>query len=310
MDQLWGIVAFFNPAKFRRRLENYRVFRDRLDIPLLVVELSFDGRFELGATDADMLIQISGGAILWQKERLLNLALAALPEACTKVVWLDCDLVFGRSDWAAATTALLDRHPLLQPFSHAHFMPPDWRPDDLEAVALEVKHPPAFLIAGGAAVEAAIAFTTNSVVQMPYTPGIAWAARRELLSRHRIYDACILGGGDGALMRAAYGRPSLTRDLQRMSDERYRHYLAWAEPFHHALGGETVGFVPGNVHHMWHGASPQRRYTRRHGELARFDFEPAGDIAVGSNGAWEWASAKPDLHAFARDYFIGRSEDS
>jgi hypothetical protein len=41
----------------------------------VTVELSFDGRFELAGSDADILIQLSGGAVLWQKERLLNLAL-------------------------------------------------------------------------------------------------------------------------------------------------------------------------------------------------------------------------------------------
>lgn len=308
MDELWGITAYFNPAKYRRRLENHRYFRQRLGIPLLAVELSFDGQFELAATDADRIVQISGGAILWQKERLLNVALAALPRGCTKVAWLDCDIIFGRSDWAEATSSLLDRHPLLQPFSHAQFMPPDWQPGE-QADSLEVKHPPAFLIAEGAPVEAAIAFARDGARQMAYTPGIAWAARRELLTRHLFYDACIMGGGDGALMRAAYGFPWLTRDLQRMGPERYAHYLAWAEPFRESLDGETVGFVPGNVYHMWHGASTRRRYTRRHEGFAQFEFNPTVDIALAANGAWRWASSKPDMHAFARDYFIERNED-
>ena len=36
------------------------------------MELSFDGEFELEEKDADILIQLSGGAVLWQKERLLK----------------------------------------------------------------------------------------------------------------------------------------------------------------------------------------------------------------------------------------------
>jgi len=49
------------------------------------VELSFDGRFELTDDDADILVQLSGGAVLWQKERLLNLALNAVPSAVKNV---------------------------------------------------------------------------------------------------------------------------------------------------------------------------------------------------------------------------------
>jgi hypothetical protein len=55
------------------------MFRANLGAPLVTVELSFDGRFELTDQDADVLIQLCGGALLWQKERLLNLALKAVP---------------------------------------------------------------------------------------------------------------------------------------------------------------------------------------------------------------------------------------
>ena len=39
---------------------------------------------------------------MWQKERLLNLAVAALPPGCTKVAGLDSDLVFRPRDWPGA----------------------------------------------------------------------------------------------------------------------------------------------------------------------------------------------------------------
>jgi hypothetical protein len=96
---LWGITSFFNPAGFDSRRANYRTFRSRLNVPLLTVELSFADGFELQPTDAEILLQISGGDVMWQKERLLNLALAALPPDCDLVAWLDCDVIFGSSDW-------------------------------------------------------------------------------------------------------------------------------------------------------------------------------------------------------------------
>ena len=39
---LWAITCYFNPVGYRRRLENYRMFRQRLKVPLVAVELSFD----------------------------------------------------------------------------------------------------------------------------------------------------------------------------------------------------------------------------------------------------------------------------
>jgi hypothetical protein len=44
---MWALTTYFNPVRYKRRLSNYRIFRSKLDIPLVTVELSFDGEFEL-----------------------------------------------------------------------------------------------------------------------------------------------------------------------------------------------------------------------------------------------------------------------
>ena len=67
---LWAITSYFNPSRYRRKLENYRVFRERLAVPLIAVEHDVEGRFELGPGDADVLVRVAGGDVLWQKERV------------------------------------------------------------------------------------------------------------------------------------------------------------------------------------------------------------------------------------------------
>src|SRR5437660_265447 len=96
---LWAITAYFNPQHYQRRLHNFHVFRRNLKIPLLAVELGYDGGFDLRTGDVDILLQRPGQDVLWQKERLLNLALAALPATVGKVVCLDCDILLERDDW-------------------------------------------------------------------------------------------------------------------------------------------------------------------------------------------------------------------
>src|SRR5262245_42591250 len=81
-NRLWAITSYFNPAGYRNRRENYRLFRERLAVPLVTVEWARDGRFALGPEDAEVLVQVSGGDVLWQKERLLNVALRHLPDDC------------------------------------------------------------------------------------------------------------------------------------------------------------------------------------------------------------------------------------
>jgi hypothetical protein len=60
---LWAITSFFNPIRYESRRSAYKIFRKNLRGPLVTVELSFDGLFDLQINDADILIQISGGAI-------------------------------------------------------------------------------------------------------------------------------------------------------------------------------------------------------------------------------------------------------
>jgi hypothetical protein len=304
-DALWAITAYFNPVGYRRRLTNFRLFRKHLAVPLLAVELSYGKDFELRESDADILVQLRGDDVLWQKERLLNLALKALPPACRAVAWLDCDIVFEAADWPSRTMRALERFVLVQPFSHLHYMRPDWSPGRPPASDECPHHPPAFLIASGLSVEACLA---NPIVRTDHAPGMAWAAHRDFLQRHSFYDACIVGGADSVIVRAAYGCLHDATRLQRMSSRKMEHYFAWAQPFHRSVRG-SVGFVDGNLFHLWHGSLQDRRYHARQSALAPFDFDPYSDIALDGNGVWRWNSDKPGMHQYVRDYFAARHED-
>src|SRR2546421_3462219 len=135
--ELWAITCYFNPAGYRRRLANYRVFRERLAVPLVAVELAYGPNFELDQNDADILVQLRGHDVMWQKERLLNLALRALPRDCKNLVCLDCEIVFATTDWPEHVSRLLRRYAILQPFSHAHHLPRKWTLGNFQPAAAE-----------------------------------------------------------------------------------------------------------------------------------------------------------------------------
>ena len=71
----------------------------------------------------------------------------------------------------------------------------------------------------------------------------------------------------------------------------------------------SVGYVPGDVAHLWHGTRQDRRYDERVAGFGAFDFDPADDISADHNGAWRWNSPKPAMHDYVRDYFSARRED-
>ena len=119
---VWAITTYYNPVRYGRRLSNYKIFRDNLAIPLVSIELSFDGKFDLTEGDADILIQVCGGALVWQKERLLNLALKAVPADVEHVAWLDCDVILKKNDWALEAKKHLQDQNVVQLFSEAVFI--------------------------------------------------------------------------------------------------------------------------------------------------------------------------------------------
>ena len=301
-DDFWAITAYFNPAGYRSKYANYRQFRKHLALPLMAIELAYGPDFELKDDDAEIVLRRRGRDVLWQKERLLNIALAALPSRCRRIAWVDCDVIFETKDWPRHTRDLLDRFTLVQPFSHVHRMPRGCAPDQERPPNTELLSSVSFLIAAGMPTAECLG---NPASQNQCTPGYAWAADRDVLENHGLYDACIVGGGDSAMVRAAYGRFEDALRLQCLDRD---HYLAWATPFHQTVRS-NVGHLAGNLRHLWHGDTSHRRYRQRNLELAKFEFNPAADIAADCDNVWRWNSDKPTLHEFVRDYFSSRRED-
>jgi hypothetical protein len=177
---LWAINAYFNPMRYRRRLANYQTFREHLSVPLITVELSYGAEeFDLREGEADVLIQLRGQDILWQKERLLNVGLGALPSECTKVVWLDCDVIFGEDGWAEEVNRLLDEFPLVQAFSHVHYLPRDLPADEVGLADAEFSRSSvASAVASGLSAHTCLSRPPETPYQDRNSTGYAWAARR------------------------------------------------------------------------------------------------------------------------------------
>jgi len=305
---LWAISSYYNPHGYVRRLENYRLFRRHLGLPLLSVELTFDGRYELDASDAQIMVRLAGGAVLWQKERLLNIALARLPLSCESVVWMDCDVIFPRNDWAPRLEEQLANYPLVQPFAQIVHLPADFAVGHAPDPALVRSAPSAAsLIANGASAADCLG-KAGEFQHRKRVPGFVWAARRELLAEHGFYDACITGGGDVAMAAAAYRVPDAAASWQAMNRHQSAHYLAWAKRFARDVKGQ-IGLVETDLWHLWHGQRKDRRFYQRYLELRPFDFDPARDVIHAPGGPWRWNSHKSALHEHLRDYFAARQED-
>ena len=307
--RLWAITSYFNPQDFDRRRVAYRQFRRDLAVPLITVELGYDGHFDLGPDDADMFLAVPGSAVLWQKERMLNLALDLLPPECEIVAWLDCDILFTDADWPRRARQALEQNELVQLFRNVHYLNRGWSAGVPPHSCLS--HSRASLASGvNFARPASECLVHPSPRQRPgtYNCGMAWAARRELLDRCRFFDASIIGGGDRAMAGAAFGCFDHVAAWHQLNARQLDYYLRWAQPFHDACRGR-VGAIDVDIYHQWHGDTANRGLGSRHTELARHGFDPFEDIAVDPRGSWRWNSNKPALHDYLRRYFAARRED-
>jgi hypothetical protein len=297
------ITAYFNSAGFATKLANYHAFANRLTqsgINLLTIECAFaNAPFELNPSPT--ILQIRARDVMWQKERLLNLALPHLPPACTKVAWIDCDVLFESPDWANQTSKLLDTFPIVQPFTKVIRLPRGHRAyagqgDAWPSFASIYRQHPNLMLAGDFA-------------RHGHT-GFAWAARRDLLKSHGLYDACISGSGDHMMAHAFCGdwsSPCMDRILGQNSAH-HAHFTAWCRSLYKDVRARVTA-APGTLLHLWHGETDNRRYVLRNQQLASFNFDPELDLRIGQEGPWEWNSDKPALHQWAINYYPARKED-
>ncbi|HEX2190538.1 MAG TPA: hypothetical protein VHG51_16640 [Longimicrobiaceae bacterium] len=300
--EIWAVTAYFNPCRYRSRRENYRVFRERLDVPLVTAELSFDGEFELGEDEAEILVRVDGGDVMWQKERLLNVAASALPAGVEKVALLDCDIVFDDPGWPGKACRALEESVMVHLFSHGYRFPRQTLPEQLDDWGPYLRaYSTGYLYFSGLDLDFSVAN------RWPFMGG-AWGIRRSVLERHGVYDTFIMGGGAHAFVCAGMGKLGRALAPLNMNAAQESHFRAWADPFHESVQGRMT-YLEGRLALLWHGSEERRAYMDRHEGLRAYDFDPATDIRVGPSGAWTWSTEKPDLHRYAAGYYQARRED-
>ena len=251
---MWAITSFFNPSGYSNKIENLRRFRresKRQGLYLLVVEVAFgDQPFELTDRDADIVVRKRSDAILWQKERLLNLGLVnvSLHYAMGKTIaWIDADVLFENFNWIAQAEFLLKDFNVVQLFDTAAWLDPS---GEIERVEY------------GTAYEKALGQRTT----IGGHTGFAWAARTDILRKHGFYDRDIAGGGDFHMACAMWNQWNKLAGLKYrelfMTEEHLADLDRWSEGFYEDVQGK-VSYVPGKVFHLWHGSQKDRDYLNR-----------------------------------------------
>jgi hypothetical protein len=301
---LWVITPYYNPLGYASRRANYQIFVRLLQesgLNVLTVECAFgDQPYDL--PDSPDVVKVRSRSLLWQKERLLNLALPWLPPSCKYVAWLDCDIVFANPEWARETVRLLEEVPVVQVFETVNRLP-----QGLASPAEDIWPSFAKVVTDNRTV----LHSGNKYADHGHT-GYGWAARREVLERHGLYEHAIVGTADDYMSHAIMGdfeSPCILR-VMGGNELMQSHLLDWARPFHETVGGRLKA-VHGTVLHLWHGDLANRKYYIRHQEFMQFGFNPYRDLVAVPGQPFELRPELADsgLAEWFKAYFASRRED-
>ncbi len=266
---VWGL------HRREQRIKNVYRFLERLQVPCLVVELTFDDEpwgLDRGGAFVSLrheLIHVRGTRAkhdLFQKEALMNLAIRALPTT-SAVAWIDADVIFLNDDWPRRCEQELEHFDVVQPFGTTRYADQHW---DL---GKEVR-------------SAGLRWSTRDQLFDDLTqthPGLAWVARREWLERNPLYDRMPGGSNDTVMWKALTGGMARLAYQDKMS-------LAWRADMMQYVRSRAptrVGYVEGCLVHMNHGDLRARDYS------SRWDmpwFDPGRDLARDENGLPMWAN--------------------
>jgi len=311
-----AITSYYNPFRGLLRRQNYNTFRTHLGVQLLTVEWSPAGQFELNAKDADILIQVSGGSMLWQKERLLNIGLAKAREmGFTEIVFLDCDIVFSTSNWFELVSAELEKHAVIQCFSRVNYLVPIAHPEPglevIKAAPSEYSLPSmAFSLMHGARLYREHT-STNTSQAMPIpplsgNPGLAMAIRADMLRHWSYYEYNIVGGGDLVTLAAMTLNLSALFSNITFTPKHQDHMLQWAQSqnFKRCL----IGFASNKLLHLWHGKLENRQYRSRFEILRDCNYDPSIDIQPDPEGALCFTHGSEQLKKRIEKFLCSRQD--
>lgn len=228
-----------------------------------------------------------GSDAIWQKERLIDHAVANLPGDVDTVAWIDGDCLFGNIYWLDQAVEKLKQSLAVQLYSH--FVRPD-------------RHG---VIGSGSTYDGAV-YHWKTHQRYSGCPGAAWIARRELFSTgNGLFDADIMGGGDSTAMHAWIGMVW----SRTMSPKLREAMKAWSVKATKFVRGR-IDYVPGAILHLWHGDDKNRQYNERYQILVDEGFNPERHLTIGPSGEWCWTQSAPEkLKQRMRDYFSSRKDD-
>jgi hypothetical protein len=232
------------------------------------------------------------------------------------VAWLDCDILFENKNWARDLIKVLESHKVAQVFETAYRQTANQSAqlkvsgklsdvkfneiddhDVAESFAYVMRERPESL--------------NHGRYDMHGHTGYGWAMRKEIFDEVGLYEHAISGCADHFMAHAIFNNcnhcimNALKGNLPHVG-----HLKEWMNKFHALVDG-SLGVVPGQIQHIYHGDAVNRQYFSRLRRITELGYNPWTDIEIipGQPLSWVADFKKHELASFFRDYFLSRKED-
>lgn len=305
------IAVFFNFHRFKKPVENFQAFRRHmaaLGVTLHVVELVLgESSFEVTDLDNPLHTRLRTDTEFFQKENLINIGAANLTRlfpGWRYVAWVDADISFFNADVATDTMYRLNRHPVVQMWAKALDLGPDGLP-----IEFKVPGGKTSVVTSFGECYARKEQRVPALYGVMWHPGYAWAMRRDTYEAvGGLYENTILGAADHHMAWAFVGNPE--QGIHGAASNGYKlDALRWCRQAARVVNGD-LGYVPGLIHHHWHGRKEARKYVERWSILVDNGFDPALDLRREDNGLLKLTKRSAGLRDGIRAYFLQRNDDA
>lgn len=256
------ISCFFNPQNSPYRLKAFNTWYESIKhLNHRVIECVIgDGEPQLERNDYISVVRTP--SLLWHKESLLNKIIKDLPDDFRYVFWVDADVIFENKNWLVEGVKALQENVIIQPFEYCVHLDRDEVKPSFEV--------PWSLLPNQWNNKVWKSFCANYYQDEYWEDenydnhghvGFAWGARREILDQMPLYDRALIGGADHIIAHAAAGQINHSCILKSFTDN-LEEVAEWSQRFYDLVKGR-IGYVPGNLYHIWHGDIEKRQYLKR-----------------------------------------------
>lgn len=298
------ISCFYNPANSPYRLSAFKQWYESIKhLNHRVTELAIgNGDFQL--PDSPFIDKIRTSSLLWHKETLLNRIVFSLPREFKYVFWVDADVLFDNTSWLVDGVEQMQRGiNVLQPFEYCVHLKKDQQSPDFDLGMLPyLSSKDQRQLSAWKSYCANFAANGPAIFPLPYDVrghvGFAWGAKRGILDQLPLYDNALIGGADGIMAYAStgdilnksiidsFGHKGDLTDIRLFSKKWY------------SLVNAKVGFVRGNLLHLWHGDIEKRNYLKR-----IQDFTPKSSHISDRDENGLHTNTDPVTEAYIHNYF-------